>query len=93
MVVRVAMIILFFFFFFQAEDGIRDIGVTGVQTCALPIFIRIQNWCFDNYLLPNAPKPKLMLFGNNRMISRIPNFRLSLLGKELLPVTSAKDLG
>src|SRR3712207_7703669 len=28
----------FFFFFFQAEDGIRDIGVTGVQTCALPIF-------------------------------------------------------
>ena len=29
---------LFFFFFFQAEDGIRDIGVTGVQTCALPIY-------------------------------------------------------
>ena len=29
----------FFFFFFQAEDGIRDIGVTGVQTCALPISI------------------------------------------------------
>src|SRR3712207_557859 len=27
-----------YFFFFQAEDGIRDIGVTGVQTCALPIF-------------------------------------------------------
>src|SRR3712207_8824037 len=25
-------------FFFQAEDGIRDIGVTGVQTCALPIW-------------------------------------------------------
>src|SRR5258707_3584584 len=28
-------------FFFQAEDGIRDIGVTGVQTCALPI-----SWTF-----------------------------------------------
>src|SRR6266850_1047732 len=28
----------FFFFFFQAEDGIRDYKVTGVQTCALPIF-------------------------------------------------------
>src|SRR2546426_8892495 len=28
---------LFFFFFFQAEDGIRDYKVTGVQTCALPI--------------------------------------------------------
>src|SRR5206468_6640781 len=28
------------FFFFQAEDGIRDLIVTGVQTCALPIFER-----------------------------------------------------
>src|SRR6266566_5219777 len=27
----------YFFFFFQAEDGIRDYKVTGVQTCALPI--------------------------------------------------------
>src|SRR5438093_4010368 len=32
-------ITFFFFFFFQAEDGIRDWSVTGVQTCALPIFI------------------------------------------------------
>src|SRR5256885_1004202 len=30
-------IYIFFFFFFQAEDGIRDYKVTGVQTCALPI--------------------------------------------------------
>src|SRR2546430_6876130 len=29
---------LVLFFFFQAEDGIRDLTVTGVQTCALPIF-------------------------------------------------------
>src|SRR3712207_3104348 len=29
-------------FFFQAEDGIRDIGVTGVQTCALPIWIAVN---------------------------------------------------
>src|SRR2546430_5034270 len=28
-----------FFFFFQAEDGIRYLTVTGVQTCALPIFV------------------------------------------------------
>src|SRR5205085_7520931 len=28
----------FMFFFFQAEDGIRDLTVTGVQTCALPIY-------------------------------------------------------
>ena len=33
--------VIFFFFFFQAEDGIRDTSVTGVQTCALPIsFLR-----------------------------------------------------
>src|SRR5438128_11940184 len=31
------MIVYCFFFFFQAEDGIRDATVTGVQTCALPI--------------------------------------------------------
>ena len=32
------LFIFFFFFFFQAEDGIRDTSVTGVQTCALPIY-------------------------------------------------------
>src|SRR5690554_7084612 len=31
------MHMVYFFFFFQAEDGIRDADVTGVQTCALPI--------------------------------------------------------
>src|SRR5438876_4953546 len=33
------MLFCFFFFFFQAEDGIRDGRVTGVQTCALPISV------------------------------------------------------
>src|SRR6266566_4030483 len=33
----------YFFFFFQAEDGIRDYKVTGVQTCALPIFSERRN--------------------------------------------------
>src|SRR3712207_1373355 len=37
-------------FFFQAEDGIRDIGVTGVQTCALPI-----SYTYD----PNRPQRML----------------------------------
>src|SRR5687768_18361805 len=32
-----SLFFFFFFFFFQAEDGIRDVAVTGVQTCALPI--------------------------------------------------------
>src|SRR2546422_7811805 len=38
-VLSLVSIYLFFFFFFQAEDGIRDVAVTGVQTCALPIWI------------------------------------------------------
>src|SRR5207302_7647936 len=33
------ILFFFFFFFFQAEDGIRDFHVTGVQTCALPIYL------------------------------------------------------
>src|ERR1039457_3577687 len=36
------------FFFFQAEDGIRDYKVTGVQTCALPICIRWVNYLVDD---------------------------------------------
>src|SRR2546430_13956848 len=36
---------MFAFFFFQAEDGIRDLTVTGVQTCALPISVSLrQAW-------------------------------------------------
>src|SRR3989440_4685408 len=35
-----ALFFALFFFFFQAEDGIRDLIVTGVQTCALPIYDR-----------------------------------------------------
>src|SRR5205823_1104895 len=35
------MLFYFFFFFFQAEDGIRDKLVTGVQTCALPICLQL----------------------------------------------------
>src|SRR5207249_5578442 len=34
--------LVIFFFFFQAEDGIRDRNVTGVQTCALPILSRLS---------------------------------------------------
>src|SRR5690606_41058669 len=37
LVMRSVCILSSFFFFFQAEDGIRDFHVTGVQTCALPI--------------------------------------------------------
>src|SRR5688500_19391182 len=35
------LLCVYWFFFFQAEDGIRDYKVTGVQTCALPISLRV----------------------------------------------------
>src|SRR2546429_931202 len=46
-----------FFFFFQAEDGIRDVAVTGVQTCALPIYIadRVANLGSNVFLLTRFP--------------------------------------
>src|SRR5258708_38568093 len=53
---------ILFFFFFQAEDGIRDDLVTGVQTCALPIshlecfeFVQIKN-------ILNEPTPMPTVF-------------------------------
>src|SRR5207237_3079168 len=46
-------------FFFQAEDGIRDSSVTGVQTCALPIFFEINlrrdAWTFWTYETKRHP--------------------------------------
>src|SRR2546427_4454522 len=41
--VLLAVCVVVFFFFFQAEDGIRDLTVTGVQTCALPIYLRMAD--------------------------------------------------
>src|SRR5256884_2057990 len=38
------LISFFYFFFFQAEDGIRDVAVTGVQTCALPISLHVASF-------------------------------------------------
>src|SRR5207244_6909159 len=38
-IILLSCVLVVFFFFFQAEDGIRDDLVTGVQTCALPIFL------------------------------------------------------
>src|SRR5690606_41192611 len=43
--------VFFYFFFFQAEDGIRDFHVTGVQTCALPI----SSPAPPRFLLPKIP--------------------------------------
>src|SRR5690606_39986485 len=56
--------------FFQAEDGIRDFHVTGVQTCALPIFP--SNYIGRNSRLEeNVVLSKGVHIGNNSSISNI----------------------
>src|SRR5256885_8219468 len=45
----------FIFFFFQAEDGIRDYKVTGVQTCALPISFRVDRGAKQRQALRSIP--------------------------------------
>src|SRR5690606_40605285 len=50
-------------FFFQAEDGIRDFHVTGVQTCALPIFDGSGNIGMGYSKSSAALNPKIMMTG------------------------------
>src|SRR5699024_11666403 len=47
------------FFFFQAEDGIRDRNVTGVQTCALPILQEMSRVGFKPIVIPDGVEVKL----------------------------------
>src|SRR5579859_7072537 len=71
-----------FFFFFQAEDGIRDLTVTGVQTCALPIsspeipdptptgkHTALGHFSAENNSTPSVACPKIMS-GSNEAITR-----------------------
>src|SRR5690348_18300462 len=55
---------MFLFFFFQAEDGIRDGRVTGVQTCALPILVAIDY----NSAAPQAARPDLFPLQTNSQV-------------------------
>src|SRR5207244_5937777 len=51
------------FFFFQAEDGIRDDLVTGVQTCALPISETALAGAIDMVMNPDHPDGCLLVHG------------------------------
>src|SRR2546422_4962230 len=61
------------FFFFQAEDGIRDVAVTGVQTCALPISRQSRFWPMHDLLFRHQdgwakladPRPMLLALGDS----------------------------
>src|SRR2546430_16140149 len=67
-----------FFFFFQAEDGIRDLTVTGVQTCALPIFSRYSD-AIGRALLP--------------LVERRLHLREQVLGAQHLGMRERHDAG
>src|SRR5438874_10471775 len=54
---ELCMVLSVFFFFFQAEDGIRDLYVTGVQTCALPILAERSSFLEVAYLLIHGELP------------------------------------
>src|SRR2546427_1033107 len=73
---QLAVICICFFFFFQAEDGIRDLTVTGVQTCALPIsgFGRADI----------TPPPGVGLAGNGPEGRRAAGYRVHLYARALL---------
>ena len=55
--------------------------------------LQVRNWCFGNRLLLNPDKTKLIVLGSRQMISKLHEFHLSLLGKDISPVQSARDLG
>src|SRR6266446_3936511 len=61
--------VLLFFFFFQAEDGIRDYKVTGVQTCALPIFI-VVTICVSVALPSGADNPGAGIVDSQTFLER-----------------------
>src|SRR5207245_5050993 len=66
-------------FFFQAEDGIRDATVTGVQTCALPIFVRIwptMRWRGVHDDISRGPVPTLEYM--KQQIRTIAEYKLNL---------------
>ena len=45
----------------------------------------IRNWCFQNGLLLNPEKSKLIVYRSRQMLEKLPEFHISLLGKELVP--------
>src|SRR5205809_3680260 len=93
-VFRYMMSLFVVFFFFQAEDGIRDVAVTGVQTCALPIFAPIPEMlaagCRVGIGADGAPcNNRLDAFAEMRLAALIQKPRL---GPDALPAARALEL-
>src|SRR5699024_11902041 len=82
------IILELFFFFFQAEDGIRDRNVTGVQTCALPILDSKILSCSVKLstkscaLISGNPATSYMCFSGYRAVNCPPRSEERRVGKE-----------
>src|SRR2546421_1132583 len=72
--------LLLFFFFFQAEDGIRDLIVTGVQTCALPIWF----WLSAELHVHNHQNP-LFVDGSNVLSTHLHHIHLHVVASGIEP--------
>ena len=72
---------------FNLHDSQRIVQETNED------LLQLRNWCFGNRLLLNPDKTKLIVFGSRQMTSKLHEFHLSLLGKDISPVQSARDLG
>src|SRR5436309_4938530 len=74
-----------FFFFFQAEDGIRDFHVTGVQTCALPISGSLAHELNQplGIILSNAQAAQHMLAGDAPDIPELREILADIVGENL----------
>src|SRR5438105_8415915 len=70
MYVFIVLVFFFFFFFFQAEDCIRDPLVTGVQTCALPIYMLAQTSSISSMTMTFEPA-YLVAASRSRVVKRI----------------------
>ena len=70
--------------------------VSDSSSAMLPVNQDLRNvsrWCGDNSLLINPERTKLVVVGSAQLFKRLPHISLSLLGKTILPVSLAKDLG
>src|SRR2546422_10577900 len=92
----------FFFFFFQAEDGIRDVAVTGVQTCAVPATtvatrsVRMMSWGPGNGSPARNPVAPAMIARPNQAATvarAAPGRRGKEMGAVVMAILLAQGLG
>src|SRR5256885_15933532 len=79
------------FFFFQAEDGIRDYKVTGVQTCALPISATSATFNVSTTTIPSAQTATVTATLNG--VSKTATLSLSGGGGSATPLTGTSKIG